>query len=389
MELIELPNSILNRIILFINTTEDYNSFRSTNREFHKLMNINKKFFEGIPIEIYTFFNNKIFNENTIFYKNGFIKKINTYNEHGLKDTIQTEYYTNQKYKNIEYYTNGCKHGDSKEYYRNGKLKRVCNYKNNLKLGYEYINNFNGQIRFIKNNISPNLVNVEQYSNKFLVSEVSLHNNKLYGFCKTYTNGFIKKKCDFINGIPIGKMYNYNNYGLYEVINYGNNTKNGVYLKFNTIGNINIYANFKKNKLDGVLKIFNINSINTHLINFKDGKLHGDYITSEIFKKKYIFKNNLLNGYYKEYYNDNKLKTKIKFLNNKFKKIYKKYNYDGSINIEILFTESGYKIIKYKNQVVALTIYKINHEYYYSTNNKLVYLDSFYFNPLFYKSAVV
>ena len=62
MELIHLPKNLLIQIINNIDTTEDYNSLRLTCKIFHDLMSINKRFSNGISIEIYTFLKTNIFN---------------------------------------------------------------------------------------------------------------------------------------------------------------------------------------------------------------------------------------------------------------------------------------------------------------------------------------
>jgi antitoxin component YwqK of YwqJK toxin-antitoxin module len=389
MELIELPNNIMLNIIGFINTTEDFNNLRCVNKLFHELMIINKKFEECIIVEIYTFLQNKIFSDHVTWYNNGCIKTINKYNTSGVKHDIQQSFYINTKHKNIEYYRNGNRHGKVKEYYPNGQLKRTCHVKNNNKIGTEFINNFEGHIKFIKHHISSNRYSIERYHDNNIINYINLYKNKLYGECKIYRNGVIKKTATFINGKLNGKLCNYNMYGLDETITYINNIKTGSYLRLNNFGDLNIHAYFKKNKLDGLMKIFNEDSINTHNINFKDGKLHGEYTINNIIKKTYNFNNGQLDGYYMESYHNN-IKIKIKFLDNKFGNIYKKYDIDGkTLSLEILFTPNGYIIHKYKNGIKMITIHKINNNYYYSKCNTLIRLNSYYMNPVFINSVLV
>lgn len=389
MEIIDLPDLILNKIINLIDTTEDYNNLRLVNNKFHKLMNINKRFEDGLPIEIYTFFQNNIFNENIIWHKQGPIKQIKNFNHLGLRDNLQLEYYKNKKIKTLENYSQGCKNGIHKDFYLTGILKKISIYKHGYKFGKEYINNQEGNLKFLKTHINKHCYEIERYTNNLMISKCNIKNSKIFGTAFYYQfNGDIKKKCNYINGSLEGKTYIYNDFGLYKLINYKNNKKNGFYMLYNNLGEIHIYCNFKNDTLNGPLKIFNINSKNIYTMNFKNGLLDGEYIYYDIIKKKYNFKNNMLHGYYIDYYNNNNPKYKIKFCNNRFDKIYKKYNFNGSLNIEILITDNGYKIIKYKNDIEVLTIHKIENEYYYSKDNQLIYLDSFYFNPIFHTSEV-
>ncbi len=382
MNLTELPNKILTKIINNIDTTEDYNNLRSTCKIFHDLMSINKKFVNGKSIEIYTFLENNIFNQNVIWYENGPIKKINNYNMQGLKDNYQKEYYENKKLKLKTRYKNGKKNGFHKKFFYNGTLNTICNYQNNKKIGNEIINNIDGNVKFIKHH-KDDIVSVKHYLRNNLKVKFQLKNNLLFGNCNIFEKNLPIKKCYYVDGLLFGKTSIYNEYGLKEEINYFANEKNGAYIKYNTFGEIQIYANFKYNKLDGLAKMFNYNGINTHMIEFKDGKLHGKYVNNFINKEVYNFKENKLHGYFTEYFKNNNKKFLIKFQNNQFSNIYKKFSKEGLLIFEILFTNEGYKIKKHIKNDKYLTFYKINNEYYYKFDKDYVRLECCYMNPIF------
>tara|TARA_B100000963_G_scaffold296915_1_gene268180 strand:- start:1039 stop:2202 length:1164 start_codon:yes stop_codon:yes gene_type:complete len=382
MNLTELPNKILNKIINNIDTTEDYNNLRSTCKIFHDLMSINKRFVNGKSIEIYTFLQDNIFNQNVIWYENGPIKKINNYNMNGLRHNYQKEYYENKKLKSKNNYVNGMKHGLHKKFFFNGTLSEICNYKNNKKVGNEIINNIDGHTKFIKQH-SNGIVVVKHYLRKNLKVQFQLKDNLLFGNCNIYEKNLPIKKCYYVDGLLFGKMCVYNEYGLFEEINYFANEKNGAYIRYNTFGEINIFANFKYDKLDGLAKLFNYNGINTHMIEFKNGKLHGKYVTNVITKEVFYFKENKLHGYYTEYFKNNNKKFSIKFQNNEFSNIYKKFSKEGLLVFEILFTDEGYKIRKHIKDNQYLTFCKINNEYYYKFDKDYVRLESCYMNPIF------
>jgi antitoxin component YwqK of YwqJK toxin-antitoxin module len=382
MELIHLPKRILKLVIDNIDTTEDYNNLRLTCKFFHDLLSINKRFVNGKSVEIYTFLQQNIFNQHVIWYENGPIKKNNYYNIEGLKHAYQKEYYENKNIKSKVHYVNGTKTGMHKEFFINGILKSICYYKNGKKVGNEILNNLDGNIRFLKYH-KNDTISIKHYLRGKKKTQFQLKNNLLFGICHIYEKNLVSKSCYYIDGLLFGKMQLHNEFGLCEEINYYANEKNGPYIKYNHFGEIIVYANFKYDKLNGMAKMFNYNGINTHMIEFKNGNLHGKYVTNQINKEVFNFKDNKLHGYYYQYYKNSKKHTAIKFHNNKFANIYKKFNKDGSLNIEILFSENGYKIKKHIKDSIYLTFFKFDKEYYYKIGSDLVQLQSCYMNPIF------
>lgn len=142
--------------------------------------------------------------------------------------------------------------GFIKTYYKSGKLKSQIEFKNGKQIKEKITWDENGDLKngfiqsFYKNGILSNLETFKE--------------GKLHGINKSwYENGLLKYEVKYLEG-----------------------KREGLQILYNDLGYVEMEANFKNEKLNGVSKgwIYNLEeqrSIIEHLITYKEGKQHGLY----------------------------------------------------------------------------------------------------------------
>ena len=260
---------------------------------------------------------------------------------------------------------------ESKIYFENNIIKRQCLYYYGFKTKKEFINNNYGGVKYIIN-YNINDFNLKKYEKKYLCYDINFKKDELHGICNYYVFGIIKYSSFFSRGILNGLCKKFKINGIDEIINYENNLKNGLFMKFNSLKKLKIVGNYKQNKLHGIIMFF-VNNTIIKTINMDNGNINGHYNEYNQNKKEYIFKDNLLYGY-SEYSYSGTIKYKLKFIENRFANIYKKYNIYGKLDKEILFLGNDYIVKQYNNDKVIYSLYKFNNNYYFSFNNTKIKL---------------
>jgi antitoxin component YwqK of YwqJK toxin-antitoxin module len=369
-----LNDGIIINIIRYFTNSDDYNNFRMTNKKLYKLINIIRKYensrcIQEIFIENQYYINKHYFYNNTLKLQNIYI--INDKFEK-IKTGAEKEYYLNGSLKRISNYKNGLKEGLEKKYFDNYIIRRQSFYKDGIKYRKEFINDFNGILKYI---LDYNFlyIYVKKFNRKMLCYDISIKNNNLHGECKYYNNGSLQKSINFYNGLMQGIYKIYKLFGLDEIITYNNNKKNGVFLCYNYLKEIKYCGKYKNDRLEGTINFFVSNRI-IKSIEMKCGLLHGKYIEYSDLKKHFDFKDNLLTGYYKEYSYTNIIRLKIKFNEDKFDNIFKIYDIQGNLDKEYIFLDKDYIVKKYIRNRLIYSLYKINSVYYLLFNNKKIKL---------------
>jgi len=369
-----LPVRILKNIIFFLRTTKDYLNLRSTNAYFYDLM-LTIKIFQYNYLKKEIKFNSIVNSYEVITYDyNNSISQICYYDLLRQKKGLEKYYFKNKQLSKISNYKYGSKHGLEKIYFINNILKQQTQYRFGKKINNEFINNIDGTCKFIIT-YKYNIKTVKKFIGKNLIYNLNFLNNKIHGINLSYDFEKLKRYETFHNGYYNGTTKFYNFSGINEIYFYENNKKNGIYLKYNILNNINTIANYKNNKLDGNLKIFSNDKI-YKTINLKNGLLNGKYIEYKNEKNIFNFKNNLLNDFFEEYDINNILRYKINFSNNKFNNIYKKYNYNGELDIEVFFINyNDYIVKKYEKTILKYIFHKIKKKYFITINNTIIKLN--------------
>ena len=308
--------------------------------------------------------------------KNEISYSLNTKRNKIYKINIEKEYFNNDNnsLKRITEYKDGYKHGIEKIFFQNNIVFKQCYYKYGIKLKNEFVNYNNGCLHYlIKYNGSEKTI--KKFFKNEISNEISIKNDILHGQCYYYLFNTLKKSINFNNGNMTGIVKNYKFFGIDEILSYSNNKKNGIFINYNFIKQIRIIGNYNQDKLNGILFIFSNKKI-IKTIKLIKGNIHGNYIECKHNLTIYPFKNNQLNGYFKEFNLNNKIKYKIKYLDNNFANIFKKYDYFGNLEFEILFVNCNeYIIKKYKRNIILYSLYKINGAYYIIINGKKICLN--------------
>lgn len=221
-------------------------------------------------------------------------------------------------------------------YDRKGNLTEIIDYKNGIKSGYhkkyEFINDSN-----FKKNV---LISKELYVNNVKSGKSYFYDKRsrlkqTIDFYKNYKHGY-EKHYDTLKNVTLIIKYSYNNITNSEKLNRFNKfgRKQGIWKTFYPNDKLETYSNFKNDTLNGYYREYNIYGELTkseYYINGKITILKEDENTEN--KKKIK----------EEFFADGKLKRKGAFIKDVPVGIHRIYNKKGDIINSYLFTNKGIK----------------------------------------------
>jgi len=274
--------------------------------------------------------------------------------------------------------------GYNKFYYPSGTLSSEGYMKNGKPVGYWKSYYPDGTIKSEGNRKNEKLDSVWRFYDRagHLTEIIDYKNNIKSGYHKKYTfvddsirqaNVLISKEL-YVNGEKNGKSYFYdNNSRLRKTIQFDKNYKHGYEKQFDTLGNVNLIIKYSYNnitnseklnrkdkfgKKQGIWKTFYGNEKLKTYANYKDDKLNGYYreynIYGELTKSEYYINDELTilkededpkskKQVKKEFFANGKIKKSGAFVENIPVGIHKIYNEDGVIINSILYTDKGVK----------------------------------------------
>lgn len=218
----------------------------------------------------YTLLNGNLHGKVTRYYPDGSVNEIENYNN-GVQEGRYLHYDSNGKLQVEANFLNDQLHGLMKKYYPNGKLNIQGNYVNDK---------YNGQ--FIEYN---------EYG--VIVSEILMKNDLMDGMAKFYNNGKISK-----------------------IITYKNGVKNGPFTEYNYLDALpnkffKIIGEYRDDEKYGLWNYFLVSDNTEYLTsfeNYNNGQLNGQFLHSS--GDSVIigyFKNEILHGDYKIYFDVNRM----------------------------------------------------------------------------------
>lgn len=274
--------------------------------------------------------------------------------------------------------------GYNKFTYPSGKISSEGYMKNAKPVGYWKSYYPNGILKTEGNRKNEKLDSVWRFYNRqgHLTQIIDYKNNIKSGYCKKFKfindsiqqkNVLISKEL-YVNGEKNGKSYYYDDKGrLKKTIQFEKNYKHGFEKQYDTLGNINLIIKYSYNniinseklnrrdkfgKKQGIWKTFYGNEKLKTYANYKDDKLNGYYreynIYGELIKSEYYINgkleklnenNNIQNKKQvkKEYFANGKLKYSGAYIDTIPVGIHKIYNKEGKIINSILYTNKGIK----------------------------------------------
>ena len=337
--LIDLPVSICEHIISFIDDTHSYKNLRLSCSFFYYLMYTIKKYHSNSNKlkSIVTFKNGNVHGQYISFYDNNKIfKKYNYY--YGTKQGKCDTYYRSGKIKHSTFYKYGCKNGLDITYFLNGGISTITNYKSNYKFKSEICNNIDGSLNYIINYDTP----AKYQLIKYLYNTRALANFNNYNIDGQVViidkNNVIIQISDFVKGYLHGALKTFKNDSADSFINYVNGRRNGLAYFWNN-ENIQKMCNYKENKLNGILKYWGEDLLIEALYN--NNQLQCGSYTSRNSTIKLDFADDKPHGYCIEYQYDDIVRSRIRFSFGNFDKIYKKYYYTGNIQYEYFYNNEN------------------------------------------------
>lgn len=222
-------------------------------------------------------------------------------------------------------------------YDRKGNLTEIIDYKANIKSGYHKKYKFINDSDYVSNVlISKELYVDDQKNGKSYYYDNRGRLEKTIEFEKNYKNGF-EKHFDTTGNLILIIKYSFNNITNSEKLNRKDKfgRKQGIWKTFYGNEKIKTYANFRNDTLNGYYREYNIYGVITKSEYYINGKKQ---ILSEDEKpeNKYIIK--------KDYFSDGKIKSKGIYVDEKPVGIHKSYNKKGEITASKTYSDKGIKI---------------------------------------------
>ena len=350
MNIIELPITILDHILLYIKDTQSYANLRLSCKSIYYILKEIKRYYNNkILKEMFVFSNGKLDGYHVKWYINTNLQSIVFYTN-SQKNSEQTHYYPSGNKKLIQYYIDGKLEGYEK-YYSNfeNMLIRICEYKKGVKVNNEIIYDKYGDVLYTKTHLNNHIYKLK-YDDKWKAIEAIFVNDILHGKQITTYLNIINNYNKIIKTYSYGQLTSiskYKNNNLIEKFFIKNGKKDDWAFKWHSNNKLKSLCYFNNNKYEKSLKIWNDNYNFIETIHFSNNLPHGLYKSKSKFIKKSIpFINGVIDGYITEQIKCINLLYYIKFKNNEFDRIIKKQN---DISCEEIFLDIDYfSYTKYK-----------------------------------------
>ncbi len=394
--IVDFPVEIIEHIFSFIKDTQGYASFRQSCWYIYNCTKKVKKFFPSgklnlsIPVSknqinghvlghhingslrfLGLFVKNKREGYHKYFYSDNKMMFSGNY-LNNLRRGYHFWYHSTGALERFNYYIDDKKHGKEVSYHPDGSFRWIINYDNNKIVGravfykdtfdnLKYLDipikngevngliviyNFNGFIKYqgyVRDGV-PIGTHKHYYNNGHIKRITEFKNGKLNGFVKEfYSNGSLMSIVKYRNNLKDSRENVWHNKrGLKTSVRYEKNKKQGVFLKYNFLGELDKKCYLSENAIEGSTSIYtktgrqfqSLNGKVDVLINYIDNKLStvffrndsGDVSNSQSYFLNGIIKNKT--------YNDRKLKSNFH------------YNMFGELTNETIIIQNFIKSIK-------------------------------------------
>lgn len=256
----------------------------------------------------------------TIYHPNGKLYREGNFIEGQLEGIVKEYYDTGILHKEINF-VNGQTQGITKVYYPSGNLHFEENYINGLQEDEqkEFYDTPSSPIMLkftIKNNLKEGKEILYSVKGKVLM-EGNYTSGKLNGNIKRWSDetGELIYEATYKDGYRIGKEIEYYTANqIAKITTYSNQERNKKVITYTPKGEVTFEAMYQNGVLEGVVLENNpVEGFWTEST-YKSGKKEGEtktfYKPSKKLRSKEIYKNNVLEGDYVEYFENGKIKTK-------------------------------------------------------------------------------
>ena len=391
MNLIELPITILDKIIMNINDTSTYANLRISCKSFHNLLSEVKKYYNNKTLKDLFIFKNGIISGYYVnWHINGQISSMVLY-LNGKREKERIYYYPSGNIKLVTHYSNNMLNGIERHYTNyDKKLLKYIEYKDDKKINDELTYSKGEYILFRKTYISDLIYKLTYYDNNYKIIEGTFVNNVLQG---KHTIRLLNSNNNYLYYNKIINEYNYGTISsktlykhdtMLERYSFINGKKDGWAFKWHNNHKLKSLCFYNQNNYNKTLKLWDQNNKFVESIDFTNNNLNGFYKSSTKYTSKTIpYVNNKINGYIIEKIKCINMKYYIKFLHNVFDRVIKKEN---NIFKEEIFLDIDYlSYTKYKygkkiyslkliNDYVIVSIYD-NKEVKIYDYSKLLFID--------------